>query len=122
MINDRLKRLAVLLVSGIKSGFMNDSHHQYGDCGIEVYGVVKRLLNQGVFRFKVIEGKVYLNGNYDNPVDHTWIEMNGNIIDPTESQFKGAHVDYRPVTGEFREEYTPQRYIKNFEGQYGDLL
>jgi len=117
-----MRRLALRLAFGRRATDQSESCHQFGDCGLEVYLAVKRLIGQGVSNFKVIDGKVYLNNDRDHPVDHTWIEMNGRVQDPTDSQFRGAPVDYTPEPGEYREEYTPQQYIQNFEGQYGDLL
>lgn len=122
MLHSRVERLALRLTSRGELDPAGESCHQFGDCGLEVYRTTKKLLSQGVSDFKVIDGMVYLNHDQDHPVPHSWINANGRIIDPTESQFHGASVDYSLVPGEYRDEYTPQQYIKNFEDQYGDLL
>lgn len=90
---------------------------QFGECGTEVLRVVQRTLASGFNRFIVVEGMVYLNGE-ENAVPHTWIEVNGEIRDPTVSQFQAAQIQYSPP-GEYREEYTPENYVENFEFQYG---
>ncbi len=90
---------------------------QFGDCGIEVLRVVNRALASGFNRFTVVEGMVYLNGTED-ATPHTWIEMGGEVRDPTVTQFEQSQIVYSPP-GEYREEYTPQRYVSNFQFQYG---
>lgn len=92
---------------------------QFGGCGIEVLRVVQKALNSGFNRFIVVEGMVYLNG-VENAIPHTWIEIDGEIRDPTVSQFKDAKIQYDPP-GEYRDEYTPEDYLADFEDQYGVL-
>lgn len=89
----------------------------FGECGVEVLRVVQRALASGFNKFIVVEGMVYLNGT-ENAVPHTWIEIGGRIKDPTVSQFKNIQIQYSPP-GEYREEYSPEDYVGNFEFQYG---
>lgn len=95
----------------------NQCSHQFGECGVEVLRTVKKALASGFNRFIVVEGMVYLNG-IENAVPHTWIEVGGEIKDPTVSQFKNIRIQYSPP-GEYREEYQPEDYLESFEFQYG---
>jgi hypothetical protein len=109
-------------VQGVENLF-RDQCFRYGDCGLEVYHIVKRALLNGIRNFRVIDGMVYLDGNGKNPVPHTWIEVNGTIKDPTASQFSASFINYATSeSGEYREEYTPKQYVDYFEDQYGELL
>lgn len=88
---------------------------QFGDCGVEVLRAVRRALDANFNRFRVVEGMVSLNGSI---IPHTWIEVGGEVRDPTASQFADADVVYAPE-GEYREEYSPEEYMDTFQEQYG---
>lgn len=95
---------------------------RFGDCTIEVLRVVVKALNAGFRDFTVVEGMVYLNGE-ENAVPHAWIELrNGDIKDPTVSQFGSdplqTQIEYGP-SGEYREEFTPEEYVEHHEFSYG---
>lgn len=95
----------------------DDVCSSFGECGLKVYEVVRRALAAGRDKFRVVEGIVYIGGE-ENPIPHTWIELlDGNIVDPTVSQFRGKVVDYHPPN-EYREEYTPREYVEDFKEQY----
>ena len=93
--------------------------HKFGDCGIEVLFVVRSALKARFRDFIVVEGMVYIDGKL---LPHTWIELrNGEVKDPTLSQFgPGVEIEYSPE-GEYREEYSPVDYSDSFEEQYGEI-
>ena len=93
---------------------------QFGDCSIEVYFIAKEAVKAGFRDFKVIDGMVRYEGKI---FPHSWIETaDGDIKDPTVSQFwYSDKLEYSPE-GEYRDEFTPEEYIRNFEGQYGDMF
>jgi len=110
----RLTQLYESLDSHMPKGHCS---RRFGDCGIEVLFVTKSALKAGFQDFIVIEGMVYIGSTL---LPHTWIELkNGEIKDPTLTQFgPDAKIEYSPE-GEFREEYSPHDYIDSFEEQYG---
>jgi len=90
---------------------------KFGDCSMEVLRVVMKALRDGFRDFIVVDGMVYLDGEAA-AVPHTWIELSGQVKDPTASQFNDSSVEYNPA-GEYKEEHLPQDYVDNFEEQYG---
>jgi len=89
---------------------------EYGDCAVEVARVSEAALEAGVVRFSVVSGGV-LDGV--NEVDHVWIETaDGEIIDPTKSQFKSSDVTYAPKNSAYalRRE-TPQNYVDDMQDE-----
>jgi hypothetical protein len=87
---------------------------EFGQCSTEVLRVVQRALSTGFNKFIVVDGMVGVNGQ---SIPHTWIEVNGEIKDPTASQFDGD-IEYSPE-GEYRDEHRPEDFVNNFEDQYG---
>lgn len=104
------------MISEMREFLPNECQFKFGECGLEVYQMTKRALAKGTSDFIVVDSVVDVNGDI---VPHSWIERDGEIIDPTVNQFRG-NVKYSPPE-EFREEFSPQEYIDQFEEQYGEM-
>lgn len=105
------------IITEMKDLMPKECQFQFGDCGLEVYKMAKRAVDRGIYNFIVVDGMVDVGDKIETP--HSWIERNGEIIDPTVSQFGDDEVHYSP-SGSYRDEFTPIEYIENFEDQYGE--
>lgn len=88
---------------------------QKGSCMTAAEWITTNFLKQGIIDFKVVEGWVKFKKEggeeYDSPrFQHTWIEKDGKIIDPTLKQFNGWDLNsvwyYRR-----KKRYDPQEYL-----------
>ena len=74
--------------------FSKANSYEKGSCMWMAETVVKFLLKKGRSDFKIIEGHVLFPENEGMKFEHTWIEFdNGEIFDPTKTQFKGWDVE-----------------------------
>jgi len=100
----------------IESHFPQHCNFEFGECGVQTYYIVKKALAAGLYEFIVVEGMVLVGGKI---MPHTWIEINGEIKDPTASMFGHDNIEYSPE-GEYREEYGSEEFVELFIDQYGD--
>lgn len=89
--------------------------HQSGSCMISSEWITKNLFKRGIKNFKIIEGYVsFLEESHRTPkYQHTWIEIDGKIIDPTLEQFTKIGLDINTVKyiGS-KKIYSPEEYLK----------
>lgn len=93
----------------IKNILKNINCSEKGSCMVVAELLTQAFLINNYKTFKVIEGYVWF-GDYYNRHQHTWIKINGKIIDPTLIQFK--HWNLKKVKyGKIKKKYTPQQYL-----------
>lgn len=90
-----------------------------GSCIAFAHNATFKLLENGITNFIVVEGWVK-DKNERIWRQHTWLEMDGQKIDPTFIQFnnKGLMVTY---VSRVKKRYTPEEYIK-LDDLYPDEL
>lgn len=106
------------LIAEMKEFMPTRCDFRFGDCSIETYKVVKNAIINGVSNFIVVDGMVMVD---DKEYPHTWIEKNGEIFDPTVSQFEGKNIIYSPPES-YRDEFRPVEYVRNMEEDYGNIM
>jgi len=80
-----------------------------GTCMAFATWFTKVALKKGITNFMVVEGWVKYEQE-DNRRQHTWIEMNGEKIDPTFDQF--SHYLEKPsYVSKVKARYTPEEYL-----------
>ena len=80
-----------------------------GTCMAFATWFTKVALKKGITNFIVVEGWVKYKQE-DNWRQHTWIEMNGEKIDPTFDQF--SHYSEKPsYVSKVKARYTPEEYL-----------
>jgi hypothetical protein len=81
-----------------------------GTCMAFASWFTKIALKKGITNFMVVEGWVKYKQE-DNWRQHTWIEMNGEKIDPTFDQF--IHYPDKPsYVKKVKKKYTPEEYLE----------
>lgn len=100
------------------------NRHALGSCMAAAALATDYLLSKGIKNFKIIEGWVSFDGDYEifnntphgNVASHTWIQFdNGKIFDPTKNQWKNWGYDPKDVKyipNLIHKEYTPEEYQK----------
>ena len=86
----------------------------FGECELQVYGVLKRIERAGM------EGPMVVRGSVDDGgliYPHTWIEHKGKIYDPTRQQFSGK-MSYAPE-GEYEDRLSMHDFLHEMEQDYG---
>lgn len=87
-----------------------------GSCMHAAELITKQLLDKGIDNFVVVEGWIAFNKEMlespDSQMQHTWIEYNGKIYDPTLEQFVSQwdidNVQYPRI----KKKHTPQEYLE----------
>jgi hypothetical protein len=70
--------------------------------------VNKALQAQGITDFYIVEGYVTFENDKSGKMQHTWLEYQSKIIDPTLVQFNGW--DLKTVVYKIKKKYTPVQY------------
>lgn len=82
-----------------------------GSCMTFAHEFTEECLRNGITNFIVVEGWVKNLEYKTNWRQHTWIEMEGQKIDPTFIQFAKNKLSVTYVT-RVKKRYTPEEYIK----------
>jgi len=87
---------------------------ELGKCMIAAELITKNLLSKGITNFNVVEGWINFPGyDEESNTTHTWIELNGEIIDPTKEQFQNWGFNPDEISYEkIKKKYSPQEYLK----------
>ena len=103
----------------------SSNRFQYGDCDAEVYRIAKIAITQNI-PIVIVRGLAWIPaiGDPDEEDAHSWIEINGEIHDPTINQFDdqieyhnkhGSIITHNDIVYNKEREYTPEEFIEEYE-------